>query len=182
MHTNLNTKLTINSYQIITAKESKIMTLEVFYDKEGKPKSVLLSYDEYLELIKKFDQDTESPIERKVSNAKVVTNNISIVEESDDIVDERNYREATGCYSDLGGFSVFKGSLASGYHASTFPHQKLFDQLVKEKILVQEDKKLSDYTFTKDYRFNSSSAAACIVSGSSRSGPDAWGASIRVRR
>jgi uncharacterized protein DUF4357 len=32
----------------------------------------------------------------------------------------------------------------------------------------------SNYVFTKDYEFNSKSAAACIVSGQSRSGPDVW--------
>jgi Domain of unknown function (DUF4357) len=55
-------------------------------------------------------------------------------------------------------------SLEGGYH-------QLKESLVSKGILSLKDGK---YVFTADYTFNSSTAAASVVSGSQRSGPATW--------
>jgi hypothetical protein len=81
-------------------------------------------------------------------------------------------------YDDGLGFRVLKGSKASGYPSDTFRRLeaavRLRNRLIEQGILAR-DGDWGDYTFTQDYLFNSPSAAACIVDGNSRSGPEAWG-------
>jgi len=99
------------------------MTLEIYYDKAGNPKSVLLSYDEYERIITK---------NINISNS----NDIAISEKTDMPRDLREYESATGYYDDdTNRFWVLKGSAATGIHTRSFKHEELFSDLVNQSIL-----------------------------------------------
>ncbi|NQU26618.1 MAG: DUF4357 domain-containing protein [Candidatus Nealsonbacteria bacterium] len=181
------------------------MPLEINYDESGKPKTVVLAYDEYQFLLAKTDervilQQTASRIiglihqfvrdeemqfaedepdveESSPEDEFAVPEDNGPPEEKPAPVDVRRYKDATGYY-DSGRFRVLKGSKASGSPSDTFNRLnaavKLRDSLIEFGILVREGD-WGDFTFTRDYRFRSPSAAACIVDGNSRSGPEAWG-------
>ena len=89
------------------------------------------------------------------------------------------FEGAVGRYTGWGkGFKVLKGSRARGSVANGFPryhpgYAADRDRLIDTKVL---DRTYSDddFEFMRDVEFTSSSAAACIVSGLSRSGPRVW--------
>lgn len=73
-----------------------------------------------------------------------------------------------------GKFIVEAGSLARDKWASTASHptyEGLYEQLVDQGVLVQKG---SHRVFDKSYVFNSTSAAAAVVSGRPTSGPKSW--------
>lgn len=79
---------------------------------------------------------------------------------------------ATG-YRSEDGFVVRVGSAAKAAETETLggAYVTLRSELKSKGVLVEQSDKLS---FTQDYAFNSSSAAAAVVSGSQRSGPRTW--------
>jgi hypothetical protein len=181
------------------------MPIEINYDESGRPKTVVLSYDEYqdllarpderliaqqtaskiTELIQQFvrDEEAETSIEESADQAPPPDDDFSSVEDSVPPADKpappdvRRYKNATGYY-DSYGFRVLKGSRASGYPSRAFNQfdgaVRLRNKLIERGILAREGD-WGDFTFTQDYLFNSPSAAAYIVDGNSRSGPEAWG-------
>jgi hypothetical protein len=73
-----------------------------------------------------------------------------------------------------GKFIVEAGSLAREKWASTASHptyEALYEQLVDQGILTLQE---SHRVFSKSYVFNSTSAAAAVVSGRPASGPKSW--------
>ena len=80
--------------------------------------------------------------------------------------------EASGYLVD-GGFLVELGSAASKINAKSLQggYQQLKESLISKAILRLDGDK---YSFAEEYTFNSSTAAACIISGSQRSGPASW--------
>lgn len=73
-----------------------------------------------------------------------------------------------------GKFIVEAGSLARDKWASTASHityRDLYEQLVDQSVLVQQG---SHKVFAKSYVFNSTSAAAAVVSGRPANGPKSW--------
>lgn len=93
--------------------------------------------------------------------------------------DIRTYLGARGYY--LGKrFCVMKGSMAKRDVVDAFRktndglYNSIREDLIRRGILSRSHV-LADYVFTQDYVFNSASAAACVVSGQSRSGPKEWG-------
>lgn len=71
-------------------------------------------------------------------------------------------------------FVVLKDSMASKYeHSSLKPiYIELRKELVEKGILVDDGSYLK---FTENYKFDSPSAAACVIEGTSKSGPETWG-------
>ena len=92
----------------------------------------------------------------------------------------RKWKSSEGYYEGIK-FRVLKGSKAESEVSSTFntkrKHVELRNRLIEQGIL-KKDTDYSIYTFTEDYVFDSSSAAACIIAGNSRSGPQAFGKPI----
>lgn len=86
---------------------------------------------------------------------------------------------ASGFYVE-GGFVVMQGSKASRETAPSLPEasRRLRESLLRGGQLIEVDGEL---LFTDDVRFNSPSAAACVVAGASRSGPEAWLGDARFR-
>lgn len=73
-----------------------------------------------------------------------------------------------------GKFIVEAGSLARAEWSSTASHatyEELYGQLVDQGILVRQG---SHRVFSKSYVFNSTSAAAAVISGRPASGPKSW--------
>lgn len=79
---------------------------------------------------------------------------------------------ATG-YRSEDGFVVRAGSTARATETDTLGgvYVTLRSELKTKGVFAEQDDKL---VFTQDYAFNSSSAAASVVSGSQRSGPQTW--------
>lgn len=181
------------------------MPIDINYDEFGKPKTVLLSYQEYQdllarpderaivsqtaskisELIQQFARDEEARDSDADSSTVVEppvgdftpTEPRTGEEQRPAPVDVRRYKNATGHYEDAG-FRILKGSKASGYPSPSFEGLEAAMRLRNHLIevgILARDGDWGDYTFTQDYFFNSPSAAACIVDGNSRSGPAAWG-------
>jgi len=76
-------------------------------------------------------------------------------------------------YRSEDGFTVLQGSQAKTAEAETLQdsYRALRDDLKQKGVLVDG----GDYLeFLQHYAFNSSSAAAAVVSGSQRSGPQTW--------
>lgn len=71
-------------------------------------------------------------------------------------------------------FVVEKNSAAAKdwHQKGSYPsYARLFDELVKQGVLKQD----GDYRlFSRDYAFDSASAAASVVKGGPRTGPNAW--------
>ncbi len=180
------------------------MPIETNYDENGNAKTVVLSHEEYQSLLARPDErviidQTASKITDLIqhyirsqesggeldSSPEIDQSEADFVpapedqtpEEKPAPVDVRRYKNAIGYY-DSYGFRVLKGSKATGYPSDTFERKVgasfLRKELIKRGILAR-DGGWGDYTFTQDYLFNNPSAAACIVDGNSRSGPDAWG-------
>lgn len=181
------------------------MPSEINYDEAGKPKTVLITYEDYRnllakpderaiisqtasrisELVQQFARDADlvdSDDERLIAE-EMSPRNFELQELPSDErqkpapADVRRYKNATGYY-DGHGFRVLKGSKASGYPSPTFDKLEAAATLRKNLIqggILARDGDWGDYTFTQDYLFSSASAAACIVDGNSRSGPGAWG-------
>jgi len=80
---------------------------------------------------------------------------------------------AVGYRTDTGAFCVRKGSPARSYVRDSYKYTSLRNKLIREGVL-SPDNGGSNYKFTVDYHFSTRSAAACIVSGQMRSGPDVW--------
>ena len=80
--------------------------------------------------------------------------------------------EATGQITDEG-FVVLEGSQARLEETTSIPdtYRRLRDELLDATKLHEENGSL---LFADDVLFNSSSAAACLVAGGSRSGPRSW--------
>ncbi|PHR57631.1 MAG: methionine sulfoxide reductase [Robiginitomaculum sp.] len=76
---------------------------------------------------------------------------------------------------DNGEFVVQKDSIARGKWVGqasiTSSYSKLCEQLIRQKILVQEGEARR---FTENYAFNSPSAAAAVIQGRSSNGPTNW--------
>jgi hypothetical protein len=89
--------------------------------------------------------------------------------------DVRHYCRASGYYTgNGGGFCVIKGSFARSRAIPAFRYTRLRNQLIRTGVLSRSND-YGDYVFTEDHVFTSPTAAACIVSGQSRSGPKDWG-------
>lgn len=80
--------------------------------------------------------------------------------------------EASGCLVE-DGFLVEVGSGATTTNSKTLQggYQQLKASLVSKGILKLEGNK---YSFGEEYTFSSSTSAACVISGSQRSGPASW--------
>ncbi len=165
------------------------MPLETNYDEHERPKTVLLSYDEYQALLAKPD---ECVIVRQTANKIIeliqqflqgeeasATADEPAVQEpppDDEVIPPEllYYKQATGYYDcDSDKFLVLKGSKARGNPSPTFSDKKsdVFwrNWMIKRGILVREND-WEDYIFTQDYPFRSLSFAACLIDGNSRSG------------
>ena len=93
-------------------------------------------------------------------------------------LDIRYYQRARGFYVDSKQFRVLAGSKARSAPSTTFDSieslSNLRDRLISSGVLTR-DNEWDDYEFTRDYTFGSPSAAASVVDGNSRSGPQSWG-------
>ncbi len=80
---------------------------------------------------------------------------------------------AAKAYRSENGFVVLKGSHAKAGETDTLgdSYRSLRDDLKEKGVLVEREGRLA---FSQDYAFKSSSAAAAVVSGSQRSGPQTW--------
>jgi hypothetical protein len=93
--------------------------------------------------------------------------------------DIREYLGARGYYIGRR-FCVMKGSKATSDVVNAFRktnnglYNSVRDDLINRGVLSRSQK-WEDYEFTDDFVFDSASAAACVVSGQSRSGPKEWG-------
>ena len=91
--------------------------------------------------------------------------------------DIREFRSEKGYYIDYQKFCVLKNSRARETKSKAFEkssYANLRERLIKDEVLLY-DSEWGEYIFTKDYIFDSPSAAACVVDGNSRSGNVAWG-------
>ncbi|MGM0609155.1 MAG: DUF4357 domain-containing protein [Candidatus Muiribacteriota bacterium] len=82
--------------------------------------------------------------------------------------------EAKAKLSDDNKIKVLKGSTAHGVDAPAFKnhnYKKLRDRLINEGVL---EKKKDHFSFSRDYEFSSSSAAAAVVLARSAAGPSEW--------
>ena len=103
---------------------------------------------------------------------------LSTLDEDRDI---RTYLAARGYYVGKR-FCVMKGSKAAADEnvvnafrdTNNGLYNSICDSLIRRGVL-SHSKEWDDYEFTKDFVFDSASAAACVVSGQSRSGPKEWG-------
>ena len=181
--------------------------VEINYDQNGAEKSVVVPYSLYLEMLvaktgyddlkNKLNQmyfilsdalpqsaPAES-VEIDVDETLDVNSNARETEPEEHIEqrDIRYYQQARGYYlPDKKRFCILAGSKARCHVSYTFESKcsgllALRKNLISSKILTQENS-WNDYVFTRDYIFSSSSAAACLVDGNSRSGPESFG---RVR-
>jgi hypothetical protein len=136
--------------------QNAVDPIVINYDKNGTPTTVVLQYNDYIALSKLLEVDTKPDIRR---------NSFS--------------QSARGYYVNPSeprpSFCVLKGSEAAGYVNPSLQegHVKLRDKLIETQILVKN--KRGFFEFMEDYKFDSPSAAACIVEGTSKSGTEAWG-------
>jgi hypothetical protein len=81
----------------------------------------------------------------------------------------RGFKAEGRANGDGKGLMVITGSTISQTEAKTLPpvHRLLREKLQEERVIV-------DYRFVEDYSFDTLSAAACVVSGASRSGKETW--------
>ena len=97
--------------------------------------------------------------------------------QTSDLLDTRLYFkgrdfEAEGYMTDEG-FVVSSGSVMSREAASSLSdnYSQKRKNLISDEFVADEE---GEFTFSKDYLFSSSSYAASVVSGSTRSGPASW--------
>jgi hypothetical protein len=129
----------------------------VNYDKDGKPTSVYMSYEEYCGI---------------TSKKEISTDVCPVPEEKGETL---KYNKAKGFYRRYMGskrFFVMKGSKARKHTTSAFDNMTYGS---KRKDLIEEgvlklDNQESEYEFMKDYAFKSASEAASVIDGNSRSG------------
>jgi len=179
------------------------MPIEILRDANGNPVNVMMTYIDYQEIIARID--TGELLRTKLMELqKFLDDVLSPDREPEELPEDemeppdkaeeasrkelpaseepgpnvRYYKCARGYYLDRKLFRVLKGSLASSYTSEAFDGigwvTDLRQKLIDSGTLARENE-WGPYTFTKDYLFNSPSAAACIVDGNSRSGPEAWG-------
>ena len=136
--------------------QKAVEPIVINYDKNGTPTTVVLHHEDYLALLKLLDRDKKL-----------------------DIRTNKFRTPAKGYYVDTSSagtsFCVLKGSKAAGSVNTSLKecHLNLREELIKNGILGKTNN--GSLEFTKNYEFNSPSAAACIIEGTSKSGTEAWG-------
>jgi hypothetical protein len=145
----------------------------------NKLRQISFIISESLEEPRTAKEDEEFEIEDlNEPDAQELENHVSSLVEPLHSLDVRYYQRARGYYVDGRRFCVMKGSKAKGSVSPTFHNlnslSKMRDTLIQYGILNRSED-WCDFEFTRDYVFPSPSAAAGLVDGNSRSGPDAWG-------